>query len=233
MTSPLGSLAQQLAVRLRAQILSGEREPGSRIPIGQVAAEFGTSPIPVRDAIRILEAEGLLERAQTNRVVVAEANAEKLQALFDLRRWVELPAARRAAERLTSEDRSTLRRAWTRLDELTRAGEWPSEAWKAHEDFHRAMVRPAGNAYADRTLDLVYTHMERYSRLFEHHMGPAGVRSTHADHSRQFAACMAGKGTELSDLLADHIDAVERIMVDALSVRSAGTPRHEVESAPV
>lgn len=212
-----GSLAEQLGQRLRDQILSGERTPGSRLPIGQVAAEFEVSVIPVRDAIRILEAEGLLERSRTNRVLVAEASVERLHALYELRRWVELPAARGAAEKLTPQDRVVLSEAWERLDALTGPGEWPAEAWEAHENFHRALVKPARNEYAERTLDLVYTHIERYRRLFERYMGTAGIRATHADHLRLYEACLAGKGEELSELLEHHLDRVEIIMASALS----------------
>jgi amidase len=94
---------------LREEILSGQRAPGERLTELAVAEQYGTSRVPAREAIRILEGEGLIVAASPRVRVVAAVSDTDAADMFELRGTLEAIAAARAAERGTAAQHATLR----------------------------------------------------------------------------------------------------------------------------
>lgn len=140
------SLAEQIAAHLRTEIIDGTRAPGSRLVLAKLALQYHVSPIPVRDALRRLENEGLVERAATNRLAVAAPNLAEVHDLFELRAWIEAPAARPAARARTPADLRRVRTLWEEVQKYTRAGVWEPRAWVAHQQFHQALLLPGAGS---------------------------------------------------------------------------------------
>jgi DNA-binding GntR family transcriptional regulator len=106
---------------LRRRILSGELPRGSRMPQDELARQFGASITPVREALRLLEAERLVVSEPHRGVRVAGFDIEKVKATYVVRRLTESYAMRRATARLTRLDLSRLRDRMGRMeDELAR-----------------------------------------------------------------------------------------------------------------
>ena len=104
-------LPSQLSGILEEAIVSGVLAPGQRLRAEALATHYGVSRIPVREALRSLEAAGWVKIKPRYGVYVAERSEEELSALFDVRAVLEAHVARRAAERRTPEDLVALRHA--------------------------------------------------------------------------------------------------------------------------
>lgn len=107
--------SQVAADKLRMAIRQGEIPPGSRLDIDALVQLLGMSTTPIREALRSLEAEGLLISQPHKGVHVAEFSADEAEALYDLRAVIESYAIRVAAPHLTEDD-------FARLDELLEEG---------------------------------------------------------------------------------------------------------------
>jgi DNA-binding GntR family transcriptional regulator len=102
-------LPSQISGILEEAIVSGALEPGQRLRAEALATHYGVSRIPVREALRSLEAAGWVKIKPRYGVYVAERSGEELAALFDVRAVLEAHVARRAAENRTEEDLDRLR----------------------------------------------------------------------------------------------------------------------------
>lgn len=131
--------------RLRGQIISGELPPGSRLVETELAARFGTSRGPVREAIRELEREGIVMVLPRRGAVVGSLSRKDLEELYSVREALELLALREACRKA---DDATLEAIKVQLDAIDRALESGDSAQVVHADleFHRAICRAAGNS---------------------------------------------------------------------------------------
>jgi DNA-binding GntR family transcriptional regulator len=96
---------------LRRAILAGDEPPGTLIPIDSVARFFGVSPIPVREALKVLLGEGLVQHVPNVGYSVAKLPLAEFRELYDIRQALEASALRRAVDRATEEDDEALERA--------------------------------------------------------------------------------------------------------------------------
>ena len=152
-------LREAVAAELRNLILDGRFSPGQRLVETELAARFGTSRGPVRDALAILERSGLVQVVARGGSFVARLAAEDIDELYSLRTALEELAVRRAIAGATAADVTAIREA---LNELAHAtGQDDARAIAAADmRFHRAIVeaaahgrlRNAWEAVADQTL---------------------------------------------------------------------------------
>lgn len=128
--------AQQLAYAfIRDRIRAGQLIGGARVVPEEIAAELDISRMPVREAIRQLDAEGMLTIRPNRGAVVTELDADELTALFEMRSVLEGLAARRAVARLDEDAEDQL---FLLLRRLTRVANGPVDAWvTAHDNLHR------------------------------------------------------------------------------------------------
>ena len=94
------SLGEQVAEALKNEILSGRLAPKQRIDIGRYASDWNVSSTPMRDAVKQLEAAGLVEVSPRRGVYVSEIDRQELREIFELRTALESLAIRSATERI-------------------------------------------------------------------------------------------------------------------------------------
>src|SRR5919204_3032025 len=111
------SLVDNVTERLRSALLTGDIQPGERIRVTALEKRFGVSHIPIREAIRRLETEGLVVTLPQRTAVAAGVDLADLEGLYDLRRMIEGEVAERAVERMTPEALEKLRAALAALEE--------------------------------------------------------------------------------------------------------------------
>ena len=131
---------------------SDEIEPGGRINVRQLEQHFGVSHIPIREAIRRLEAEGLVVNVPRRGAIAAGVSLNELDEIYDLRRIIEPPVAaprRRRDGRRRSRRPSTA--AYDTLDRR-RAGAGAVDFSTAHWDFHWQVLRPGCTDEIERLL---------------------------------------------------------------------------------
>lgn len=116
------ALYQEVAERLRQRIFAHELPPGRPIDELRLAAEYGISRTPLREALKVLAAEGLVTLIPRRGAFVSQISGEELDAIFDVLAVLEGHAARRAAERLDEASARQLRQLHERLEEAARAG---------------------------------------------------------------------------------------------------------------
>jgi len=201
-------LSDQVKDRLLQAILDGRYPPGARIVETRVARELGTSQAPVREALRDLEALGVVETAAFRGARVRRPSAHELLEAFAIRAELESLGARLAIPRLTDED---LRVLADYVDEMRRAadaGDYYAEA-TADAAFHGRIVALAGNA----TLERVWRTLEPFSRTYITMVVPGVDRRRIADlHAPVLAALRLRDPEVVSAVLHEHFAATAAML---------------------
>ena len=141
--SPPKTISQQVYERLRDEVLTGSLHPGVWIREQDIANAWSVSRTPVREAVRRLTHDGLVESSPNRGVRVRVLTAQDVRDVYELREMLEGTAARRAAERAGEADVERLRLLLAHIDALP-ASE-PAAHIRADEALHDAIVTAAGN----------------------------------------------------------------------------------------
>lgn len=166
--------------RLRAQILSGELAPGTVLSQVPLARSLGVSRTPLREALRMLQEEGLVDAEPNRRARVRGFDPEELDSLYASRLLLESLAASLTLPHLS---RSELSDAQRLLDEMRedREGE-PEDEWHGlHAQFHELLVSRVGPTLL-RSLQTQAERSRRYVRLFQHPRPASGHKIGDLEH---------------------------------------------------
>lgn len=154
-------LADQVKDRLLQAIVVGRYGPDSRIVETRVAREYGTSQAPVREALRGLEALGLVEITPFRGARVRRPSTKELVEAYAVRAELECLAARLAVPRISDADLEELEALGEEMQRAARAGDGHAVA-TADASLHGRVVRLSGNA----TLERVWRALEPSSRTY-------------------------------------------------------------------
>ncbi len=139
---PHGSTHEEIYAHLKSAIMSGHYEPGERLVVAKLAKFFGTSPMPIREALRRLVAEQALENTPNRGVAVPEMTAVRLMDLRRIRCEIEGKAADWAAQTITKNELKHLEDAQVRMN--SKALKEESEGYlDLNLDFHFTIYRAA------------------------------------------------------------------------------------------
>jgi DNA-binding GntR family transcriptional regulator len=164
---PRNVLADQVKDRLLQDILSGRFAPHSRIVETRVARELGTSQAPVREALRGLEALGVVEILPFRGARVRQPSVGELLEAYAVRAELESLGARLGVPLMTDADLAELEVLYDGMQSAARAGDG-HEVAVLDASFHARMLRLAANA----TLERVWRSLEPYSRTYITLVGP-------------------------------------------------------------
>lgn len=198
-------LVDELIDRLRRAILTGEIAAGTRINVNRLAERYRVSPIPIREALRRLEAEALVEVEPRRGARAATVSLLELSELYDLRRLIEVNVGRRAARRHNAESLALLDKNREVLDGLGEAARDVFEV--AHKRFHWSLLEPGASYEIERVLFGIWQRTERYVRLAmtAFHTGPVGQ----GHHRRLFELCATGDADGVAACLEEHLNLTE------------------------
>src|SRR5437868_15488025 len=120
-SSPVGhrTLAEKAFDSLHRAIITGQLQPGARLPIEDLASVLDMSPMPIREAVRRLDAAGLVENIAHRGARVTELSLADLTEVYDVRLAIEVLAVRRAAERFTDADADRARQSLHELNRMS------------------------------------------------------------------------------------------------------------------
>ncbi|WP_308284499.1 GntR family transcriptional regulator [Pseudonocardia oceani] len=155
------SLVELAVRRLRSEILSGALVPGERLVEEQLTRRFGTSRAPLREALRLLGQQGLVEHLPRRGVRVTELSARDIDELFSLRDALERFAVDRALRAGTRPSTAALRAATEQMERAAQAGDAAEQA-AGHRAFHLALVGLADHRQLLRTYEPVLTQLQLY-----------------------------------------------------------------------
>lgn len=158
----LTSSVELVYQRTRRAILTGDYPPGSPLRLQELAAKNGVSMIPVREALRLLEAEGFVESIPNRGARVAPLSMEDMLDVYRTRIVLEVEALRQAMPRITPAVLAKARRLNTKI--VRQFIQHGYAEYDDHRAFHFALYDPSGSKWLLRLIGIVWDHTERYRR---------------------------------------------------------------------
>lgn len=146
---------------LRQAILRGTLQPGERLMEIHLAQKLGVSRTPVREAIRMLELEGLVDMVPRRGAVVAEITKSDLEDVLEVRAALEELAVKKACQNMTKEQLSQLRQAAKKFAECLKREDLMASA-QADVDFHEIICEATGNRRLIQILNNIREQIYRY-----------------------------------------------------------------------
>jgi DNA-binding GntR family transcriptional regulator len=198
-TQRTGPLREVIRDTLRTRIFEGHYAPGTRMVERDLATEFGVSRLPVREALRMLQQEGLITERATRGSVVAGLDEKDVDDLFQVRISLEVLACRLASERATPDDLDRLRALLDGAAEALALGNL-TDAHRLNSEFHDELTTIADNQFLKTALEPLQGRMHW---LFRHVRSLPELLEEHRD---LLAAIASGDPDRAAEQSAHHIE---------------------------
>jgi len=210
---PPTSISEAVTDTLRSAVLNGQLKPGQKLPQAEIAEQLGVSRIPLRDALRRLEVEGLVLMDDRRGARVAEVSMEELDEIFQMRILLEPTCAEAAVGKLTDEEADRLIKLLVAMDETDTAE--PLHAMSARRDFYQELYSMSGRPRITETILLLRDHVSRF-HVLRHDDG-----CIHAHQALR--ACIENRNGEAAGkVVRDHLMEAHRDQVsEAVRQRNA------------
>jgi DNA-binding GntR family transcriptional regulator len=214
------SLHDEVAGLVRDMIIAGDLAAGEKIPEAVLCARFGVSRTPLREALKVLAAEGLVTLTPNRGASVAKITPEEIEELFPIMGVLEALAGEIACAQLTAVDLSRLEKLHATMVAHYGRGDWTAYS-KANRIIHETLFEIAGNA----TLSSLYQQLmvRIHAVRFVARKSPERWREAVEDHERMMVALRARDGAGLAGTLREHLRHKADTMHEALA---------EAQSAP-
>lgn len=211
--TPDNTIVGRISRALAERIIAGELEPGSRLRQDQIAEEFGASHVPVREAFRRLEAQGLVVSEPRRGVRVALFDFHEVREVAEMRAALEVLALRHAAPRLTAA-------IFKLAEEAIQVGDKSSDvrSWEeANRTFHRLILAPCAMPRLLAAVDDLHAASARF--LFAAWRSEWEARTDH-DHRAILAALRQGQVETAAAILERHVRWIGQRPVTTTSGRT-------------
>jgi DNA-binding GntR family transcriptional regulator len=213
--SPLtiASVVDQVYEAIRDRITSGSLQRGARIHQEDLAEELGVSRTPVREALRRLAAEGLVEMRTNRGARVADVGQNDMHAAYEARLVIEPGAARLAARERRPDPLDRMR---TALVAQRRAIPSVPRSFEANREFHIALVQASGNAFLLQFVERLWVARIGeviYERQSE---SPRRMKLDAAEHEEILSTIVSGNGRRAESLTRRHLADAMRRSLDLL-----------------
>ena len=226
------SLSDSVHHTLREAITDGKFRPGTRLREVAIAKHLAVSATPVREALRRLEREGLIETSSHRGATVAEVSPAVMANLYELHETLESFAVRRVAERRTHD----LRPLWQIIERIDESVSLPDQTIfnRLDLEFHRMLNDLSGNQQIAELIEQTHRRIQSARVHFDIHL-PDRPRLSHVQHRSMLDAVARGDADDAEALARLHIRSVRtpvlRILEGALETASIATnqPKEEHE----
>jgi len=210
------SVGEQVTVEIRRAILSGALRPGQEFSLREIATQLGVSFIPVREALRRLESQGLVIIRPNRSAMVVPLDRNDLMGIYRLRRQIEPDLAADSCRLHSPEALAVLDGIVESFADPDRS---PDDLYEAHHSLHLELLRPAATAWDIRTLETLWRAAERYVRLV---FGAAktGVeehRHWSSAHAELLEAFRARDVRRVRKTVRDHLAANEQTVLAGIT----------------
>ena len=196
------SLHDELVERLRDMIVEGELAPGDRVPERSLCGRFGVSRTPLREALKVLASEGLLELLPNRGAAVARLTGDDLEEMFPVMGTLEALAGELACARVTEEQLAEIRALHYQMVLHHTRGEL-RQYFRINQRIHELIMEAAGNA----TLTRMYRSLSGRIRRARYVANMSKARWAQAveEHEAILEALSARDGARLADILKRHL----------------------------
>ncbi|WP_083097736.1 GntR family transcriptional regulator [Pseudophaeobacter leonis] len=196
---------------LRKAIIEGDVKEGEPLRQDEIARQFNTSRIPVREAISRLEEQGLVKTQRYKGAVVSGLSADEAEEIFDFRALIEPEVIRRAVPLMSQETLETARRSWAAFSASADPMSWGD----LNRDFHATLYRASGLQYH---LDLIDNAMDRVDRYLRAQLVLSnGMQRANEEHIAIWEACVDGNATRAAELTRLHISGARESLIQNIN----------------
>jgi DNA-binding GntR family transcriptional regulator len=227
---PRTGLHEQAATRLRLLIVRGDLSPGQQLLEADLSDALGVSRTPLREALRQLASEGLVELRLNRSAIVAPLRRDELIELFEALSGIERCAAELAATRMAARDLERLQALQDRIEWHHDRGEM-RDYFEINQQVHCAIVGFARNRVLKATHDALLPRAERARFLALSVLGrwDESVR----EHRQILAALKTGDADRAGQLLGHHVRRTGEVLADTLPLEDTGSvkARRNVQAA--
>jgi DNA-binding GntR family transcriptional regulator len=213
------TIQEIVAKALRDAIVTGRLKGGERLHQDGIASKLGVSRMPVREALRQLESEGLVVFTPHRRVSVADLSPDELREIYEIRIALELLALDLAVPRLSAQHLTRLGAVLDQMDRVTDPGRWLD----LNRTFHGLLYGASRRSRLCALIDSLRGNVDRYLRIFVSRV----ERRAHAqaEHRRILRACRRGQSADAKHALRRHLDETLHQLEAFLRSRNTAAPR--------
>jgi DNA-binding GntR family transcriptional regulator len=212
------TLSEVVLQQMREDLIKGRFQPGDPIRVDQIAAEFGVSALPVREALRVLLAEGRVQYASHRGYRVTALTFQDVEEIFLMCRLLEAEGIRRGVAALDAAGVKRMRSLLARFEAPAKsASVWDIAA--LHQDFHFVPIEYAGLPRMEAELRRLWDHTDHYRALYLF-ADPEVMRPMNEEHHGLAEACAAGD----AELAVELMDAHRQHALAHLAARAGGPP---------
>jgi DNA-binding GntR family transcriptional regulator len=198
--------AEDIRQQLATRIISGALAPGTPLDETILAAEFAVSRTPVREALRLLGASGLVEQKAHAKALVAKPDHATLAGMFEVMGYLEALCAALSAVAMTAAERNALDVLHMRMASIVREGDQTAYV-EANELFHSAIYNGAHNAYLAEMTRSTRQRLQPFRRAQFQAIGR--LSRSHAEHGLVVEAILQGDRARADWAMRKHIAIVE------------------------
>lgn len=202
---PRRTRAEELRLQIADDIVRGHVVPGATLDETELARRFGVSRTPVREAIRMLAASGLVDMRPHRTAIVARPDAAQVAGMFEVMAELESLCAGHAAERMTGPERRALEDIHERLRLVIQTGD-PQHYHEGNEAFHACLYAGAHNAYLTEITLATRARVQPFRRAQFRNLGR--LAKSHAEHDRVVQAILRGERSLAAQTMYAHIVTV-------------------------
>jgi DNA-binding GntR family transcriptional regulator len=196
------SLKHELYADIRRDIVRGAFQPGDLLRERELAARYGVSKTPVREALSLLAQEEMVKAVPRAGYMVTQLTMRDVQEVYHLRLTLEAMAARLAAERITDQELQELER-------LTSASN-PDEAVLFNHQFHLGVARASGNSRLAKMIEQLLDDMDRWAGLDFSRFSDADLRR---GHKPELDALRSGDPDMAEKVFVNHLREVHQLLL--------------------
>jgi DNA-binding GntR family transcriptional regulator len=226
------TLHDELVGLLRNMIIGGELRPGSRIAESRLCDHFGVSRTPLREALKVLSAEGLVQLLPNKGATVARVTRKEAEEIVPVLGAMEALAGELACASIHMDEIVRLRKVHTQMVEHYRFGDQESYG-ELNRTIHDAIIAAASNKTLSETYNMLQTRLR--SLFFITPKAPPQWADAVEDHQEMMTALEARDGVRFAAIARRHIRHkadVMRIALDALEARADAKPNRSVHTVP-
>jgi DNA-binding GntR family transcriptional regulator len=204
-------LAARVTAQMRDDFIHQVLKPGAKLSENALVARYAVSRTPIREALRTLESEGVVERTGPGSIAVPLMTSADARQLYQACAVLEGLAARSVASSLSPEVELAFARCLRAMASAAAAGDRPL-VLSVDAEFHAILARYSSNTYLLRFLRSVHTPLNRY-RLFNEEHDPHRAATAVAEHQRLFQVLTGGDPDAAQHAFEQHVlDHLDRLL---------------------
>ena len=218
------TVKETLVEALRDEIVRGDFAPGQYLRLEEIAPRFDVSTTPVREALRELEAEGLVTIFPHRGAIVTQLSADELQDIYDIRATLEEMATRLAVPFLTE---ATIADLTSLVEQIDTHLNDVAMVVKLNHQFHHTLYTASGRSHLCELIRILRYRSQHYLHVFIVETELGHTPQSQGEHRAILEACERGDAEQAAALIHDHVAQVGRAIIEYVRQRDESEATEE------